>query len=157
MTLIFAHRGYSALNPENTMQAFMEAERVGADGIELDVQMTRDGVLVVIHDEKLDRTTDGSGYIKNLTYKEISKFNANYKFKKWFQKTPVPRLEEVFEWMRSNQIICNIELKNNVFPYPGMEEKVIALINQYQLNNRIIISSFNHYSVVYSYRLAPGY
>lgn len=155
MTLIFAHRGYSALNPENTMQAFIEAERAGADGIELDVQMTRDGVLVVIHDEKLDRTTDGTGYIKNLTYKEISKYNANYKFKKWFQKTPVPRLEEVFEWMRSNQIICNIELKNNVIPYPGMEEKVIALINRYQLNNRIIISSFNHYSVVYSYRLAP--
>lgn len=155
MTLIFAHRGYSALNPENTMQAFIEAERAGADGIELDVQMTRDGVLVVIHDEKLDRTTDGTGYIKNLTYKEISKYNANYKFKKWFQKTTVPRLEEVFEWMRSNQIICNIELKNNVIPYPGMEEKVISLINQYQLNHRIIISSFNHYSLVYSYRLAP--
>lgn len=155
MTLIFAHRGYSALNPENTMKAFDEAAQAGADGLELDVQMTKDGVLVVIHDEKIDRTTDGTGYVKNLTYKEISKYNANYKFKKSIQKTTIPTLEEVFEWMGSNQIICNIELKNNVVPYYGMEEKVIALIHQYKLNDRMIISSFNHYSIVYCYRLAP--
>jgi glycerophosphoryl diester phosphodiesterase len=155
MTLIFAHRGFSALNPENTMKAFIEAEKAGADGVELDVQMTKDGELVVIHDEKIDRTTDGTGFIKDLTYKDLKKFNAGHKFKKWFQKIPIPSLEEVFEWMSSNQLTCNIELKNGIISYVGMEEKVIDLIRRYGLTNRIIISSFNHYSIVYSYRLAP--
>ncbi|MBE3571107.1 MAG: glycerophosphodiester phosphodiesterase, partial [Bacillales bacterium] len=63
--------------------------------------------------------------------------------------------EELFEWMRTNQLICNIELKNNLFPYEGMEEKVIDLVRKFHLSNRIIISSFNHYSIVYSHRLAP--
>ncbi|MGJ7921295.1 glycerophosphodiester phosphodiesterase [Neobacillus sp. LXY-4] len=155
MTLIFAHRGYSVLNPENTMRAFMEAERAGADGLELDVQMTKDGQLVVIHDEKINRTTDGIGFVKDHTYKDLKKYNAGYKFKKWFQKTPIPSLEEVFEWMNSNRLICNIELKNGIIPYAGMEEKVISLIRRYKLEKRIIISSFNHYSIVYSYRIAP--
>lgn len=155
MTQIFAHRGYSALFPENTMLAFKEAEKAGADGIELDVQMTKDGELVVIHDEKVDRTTNGTGYIKDLTFNEIRKYNACFKFKKLTEKTPIPTLEEVFEWMQSNKLVCNIELKNGVFPYKGMEEKVIRLIEKYQLGKRIIISSFNHYSIVYFYRLAP--
>lgn len=155
MTLIFAHRGYSALSPENTMKAFIEAERAGADGVELDVQMTKDGELVVIHDEKIDRTTDGSGFVKDLTYKELKKHNAAYKFKNLSKKTPIPTLTEVFEWMSSNHLKCNIELKNGIFPYIGMEEKVIDLIRRYKLNDRIILSSFNHYSIVYSYRLAP--
>lgn len=155
MTLIFAHRGYSAISPENTMKAFIEAEKAGADGVELDVQMTKDGQLVVIHDEKIDRTTDGIGYVKDLTYHELKKYNAGKKFKKWFQNTPIPALEEVFEWMLSNDLKCNIELKNGIIPYVGMEEKVISLIRKYNLTDRIIISSFNHYSIVYSYRLAP--
>lgn len=155
MTLIFAHRGYSALNPENTLKAFVEAEKAGADGVELDVQMTKDGELVVIHDEKIDRTTDGTGYVKDLTYNELKKYNAGHKFKKWFQKTTIPTLQEVFEWMTSNNLHCNIELKNGIIPYIGMEEKVIDLIRRYRLSDRIIISSFNHYSIVYSYRLAP--
>lgn len=156
MTLIFAHRGYSLVYPENTMKSFVEAEKAFADGIELDVQMTKDGELVVIHDEKVNRTTDGIGYVKDLTYQEIKKLNAHNNQRKWYQKkTPIPSLAEVFEWMTSNKIICNIELKNGIVPYKGMEEKVIALINKYKLNNRIIISSFNHYSIVYCNQLAP--
>lgn len=155
MTLIFAHRGYSALYPENTMKAFVEAEKAGADGLELDVQMTKDGELVVIHDEKVDRTTDGMGFIKNLTYNELRKLNAGYKFKKWFQKNPIPSLKEVLQWLTTNKLICNIELKNGLIPYEGMEAKVIDLVRRYGLSNRIIISSFNHYSIVYSYRIAP--
>jgi glycerophosphoryl diester phosphodiesterase len=155
MTLIFAHRGYSALYPENTMKAFVEAEKAGADGLELDVQMTKDGELVVIHDEKVDRTTDGMGFIKNLTYNELRKLNAGYKFKKWFQKNSIPSLKEVLQWLTTNKLICNIELKNGLIPYEGMEAKVIDLVRRYGLSDRIIISSFNHYSIVYSYRIAP--
>ena len=73
---VMAHRGYSGKYPENTMLAFEEAAKTGADGIELDVQLTKDGQVVVIHDERIDRTTDGSGWVKDYTYEELKKFNA---------------------------------------------------------------------------------
>ena len=76
MTLIFAHRGAAGTHPENTMAAFIEAEKAGADGIELDVQLTKDGEVVVIHDETVDRTTDGSGWVKDITYRELRRLNA---------------------------------------------------------------------------------
>ncbi|MEH7491628.1 glycerophosphodiester phosphodiesterase [Neobacillus niacini] len=152
MTQIFAHRGYSAVFAENTMSAFIAAEKAGADGLELDVQLTKDGEIVVIHDEKVDRTTSGSGFVKNFTFNEIRKFNAN---KKGVKKEPMPSLTEVLEWMQFNQLVCNIELKNNLLPYEGMEEKVIQLVRKYNLSNRVIISSFNHYSIVMCYRTAP--
>ncbi|WP_040208177.1 glycerophosphodiester phosphodiesterase [Neobacillus jeddahensis] len=152
MTLIFAHRGYSASYAENTMGAFLEAEKAGADGVELDVQLTKDGEIVVIHDEKVDRTTSGTGFVKDLLFKEIRKLNANVK---GIKKEPVPSLIEVLEWMNTNKLRCNIELKNGLVPYEGMEEKVIRLVRKYDLMDRIIISSFNHYSIVDSYRMAP--
>lgn len=153
MTLIFAHRGFSALYPENTMLAFKKAGDAGADGIELDVQMTKDGEIVVIHDEKVNRTTDGTGYVKDLTYSEIKRLNAGVN--KTRLKSGVPSLREVLQWLTENQLICNIELKNNVFAYKGMEDKVIEMIREYRLAHRIILSSFNHYSLVYCRRLAP--
>ncbi|WP_160721560.1 glycerophosphodiester phosphodiesterase [Bacillus sp. USDA818B3_A] len=152
MTQIFAHRGYSTAFAENTMGAFIEAEKAGSDGIEIDVQLTKDGEIVVIHDEKVDRTTTGSGFVKDLSFKEIRKLNAN---KNGLKKEQVPSLTEVLEWMRSNKLICNIELKNGLIPYEGMEQKVIQLVRAYGLSDRIILSSFNHYSIVYSYRMAP--
>ena len=152
MTQIFAHRGYSTLYSENTMGAFIGAEKAGADGLELDVQLTKDGEIVVIHDEKVDRTTTGKGLVKDFLFKEIRKLNAN---KNGQKKEPIPSLIEVLEWLQSNKLICNIELKNGLIPYEGMEEKVIQLVRRYGLSDRIIISSFNHYSIVYSYRIAP--
>jgi glycerophosphoryl diester phosphodiesterase len=152
MTQVFAHRGYAAAFAENTMTAFKEAEKAGADGIELDVQLTKDGEMVVIHDEKLNRTTNGNGFVKDCSYKEISKLNAN---KSGGAKEPIPLLKDVLKWMQGNRLICNIELKNGFFPYEGMEEKVINLVRDYGLEERIIFSSFNHYSIVYCYRLAP--
>ena len=155
MTLIYAHRGYSAKYPENTMLAFQKAEEAGADGIELDVQLTKDGEVVVIHDEKVNRTTNGKGYVKELTYNELKEIRCRLPNQNNYKKTNIPSLKEVLEWMTTNEINCNIELKNNVFPYEGMEEKVIELVRKYGLQNRIIISSFNHYSIVHSYRIAP--
>ncbi len=156
MTLIIAHRGSAGTHPENTMEAFYEAERVKADGIELDVQLTRDGEIVVIHDETVDRTTNGKGFVKDYTFKDIQKLQANYKYKsKLFKKNRVPSLREVFQWMKGNELLCNIELKNSIMDYPGMEEKVIELIREFGFQDRIIISSFNHYSIVACYRLEP--
>jgi glycerophosphoryl diester phosphodiesterase len=152
MTQIFAHRGYTTAFSENTMGAFGDAQMSGADGLELDVQLTKDGKLVIIHDEKVDRTTSGKGFVKDFLYKEIRKLNAN---KKGVKKEPIPALEEVFEWLKTNEMFCNIELKNGLIPYEGMEELVIQLVRKHGLTERIIISSFNHYSIVYCYRLAP--
>jgi glycerophosphoryl diester phosphodiesterase len=155
MTLILAHRGYTAAYPENTMKAFTEASNAGADGLELDVQMTKDGELVVIHDEKVDRTTNGTGMVKDFNVKDLRRLDARFNNKTMTKKEPIPLLEEVLEWMSGTDLICNIELKNSIVPYAGMEEKVIALVRDYNLADRIIISSFNHYSIVYSYRVAP--
>ncbi|MGV2938298.1 glycerophosphodiester phosphodiesterase [Mesobacillus sp. LC4] len=155
MTLILAHRGFAAEYPENTMLAFKKAEKAGSDGLELDVQMTRDGELVVIHDEKVDRTTDGTGLVKDFSLKDLRKLDARFKFKESPKKEQIPTLDEVLEWLSGTGMICNIELKNSIIPYTGMEEKVINKVRHYNLSDRIIISSFNHYSIVHSYLLAP--
>ncbi|WP_110111267.1 glycerophosphodiester phosphodiesterase [Bacillus sp. CGMCC 1.16541] len=144
---IFGHRGAAGTHPENTMISFKEAIRVGADGIELDVHMTKDNELVVIHDEKVDRTTNGKGYVKDLTYAEIKKLDASYKFKKRYGVCPIPTLEEVLQWASEQLTEVNIELKNNIFEYAYMEMKVIDLIYKYNMQNRVIISSFNHNSL----------
>lgn len=155
MTLIFAHRGSAGTHPENTMLAFKEAARVGADGIEMDVQLSKDGEVVIIHDEKLDRTTGASGFVKDRTLKELQTLNAAFSFKGKVAKERIPTLEEVLIWLYNNHLFCNIELKNTSFMYPGLEEKVIRLIRAYGMEERIVISSFNHYSLIHCHQLAP--
>ncbi|GKV66134.1 MULTISPECIES: glycerophosphodiester phosphodiesterase [Sporosarcina] len=147
--MIFAHRGASGQFPENTLPAFEEARKVGAAGIELDVQLTKDGQVVIIHDETLQRTTDGTGYVQDLTLQQIKKLDAGSWFSPSFQHESIPTLEEVFQWMKKdgNSLQVNIELKNNVIHYKGLEEKVLALIEAYHLEERIILSSFNALSL----------
>ncbi|MET3696276.1 glycerophosphoryl diester phosphodiesterase [Bacillus oleivorans] len=152
MTLIFAHRGSSKSEPENTMPAFKQALKDGADGIELDVQLTKDGQVVVIHDEKVDRTTNGKGYVKDYSLYDLQKLHVH---NQTLHKVAIPTLIEVFEWLNGNDLIVNIELKNGVIPYESLEEKVIQLIRLYRCEQRVILSSFNHYSIVHCFRLAP--
>lgn len=147
MTKNFAHRGFSGKYPENTMLAFKKAIEEGADGIENDVHYTKDGVLVVIHDEKVDRTTNGSGYVKDMTYEEISALDASYTFKE-FGVQHVPTLREYFELVKDKDIVTNIELKTGVYEYPGIEKMVYDMIKEFDIKDRIIISSFNHYSIL---------
>jgi glycerophosphoryl diester phosphodiesterase len=153
--LIFAHRGVKSTHPENTMIAFQEAAKVGADGIELDVQLSKDGEVIVIHDETLDRTTTGSGAVLEYTLEELKKVDAGNTFNITFKGEQIPTLREVFEWAMTNNLLVNVELKNDVIQYAQLEEKVIALINEFKLNNRIILSSFNHQSVAQLSRLSP--
>lgn len=147
MSQIFAHRGASGTYPENTMKAFKEAEKSGCDGIELDVQRTKDGALVIIHDETVNRTTDGRGIVAEMTKKQIRSLDASYNKKKWFSQPKIPLLEEVFEWLLTNEMICNVELKNDKVRYEGMEEEVLQKIAEYGLSDRIILSSFNPASI----------
>ncbi|WP_256815853.1 glycerophosphodiester phosphodiesterase [Cytobacillus sp. Bac17] len=142
---VFAHRGVSGHFPENTMAAFQAALEAGADGIELDVQMAKDGKLVIIHDETVDRTTGGTGYIKDMTFEEILRLDAGSWFGNVNTGETIPDLEQLLQWAvrEGNELLINIELKNDLIEYPGMEEKVIDLILNYKLEQRVIISSFN--------------
>ncbi len=152
---VMAHRGYSGKYPENTMLAFEEAAKTGADGIELDVQLTKDGQVVVIHDERIDRTTDGSGWVKDYTYEELKKFNAARVKGDQFGFQPIPSFEEYCAWVKNQSLFTNVELKTSIIYYPEIEEKTIALIRKYGLEDRIIFSSFNHLSILKMKELAP--
>ena len=140
----FAHRGFSGKYPENTMLAFEKAVEAGADGIELDVQLTKDGEIVIIHDETIDRTTDGKGFVADYTYEELKKFDASYIYTGKMGFNKIPALREYFEFVKDKNIVTNIELKTGINEYFGIEEKVWGLIKEYNLAEKIIISSFNH-------------
>jgi glycerophosphoryl diester phosphodiesterase len=149
MTLIFGHRGAAGNYPENTMLSFQAAKDAGSDGIELDVQMSKDEELIVIHDEKVDRTSNGTGFVKDLTLSEISRLDASYKFSQFKGKSMIPTLNEVLKWAnQQGEFFVNIELKNGIIDYPHIEVKTIELIYKYNLQKHVIISSFNHYSLV---------
>lgn len=143
---IWAHRGASGGAPENTLDAFALAVELKADGVELDVQLTRDRKLVVIHDERIDRTSDGTGYVGAMTLEELRKYNYN-KTHPEFQHCDIPTLEDVFKLLKPTELRINIELKTGINFYPGIELAVIQLVERYGLENRVIYSSFNHESI----------
>ncbi|MGD8215324.1 glycerophosphodiester phosphodiesterase family protein [Aestuariimicrobium sp. Y1814] len=138
MTQIWAHRGSSAEAPENTLEAFDLAIRQGADAIELDVQLSADGVVVVCHDETIDRTTDGTGPIAAMTLAQLQQYN-------------IPTLAEVYDLVADSELRVNVELKNSLVDYPGLEAAAEATLAGSRLANqtreRIIYSSFNHRSL----------
>ena len=155
MTLNIAHRGYSGAYPENTMPAFEAAVEAGADGIEFYVQFTKDGALVIMHDETVDRTTDGHGFVKDHTLAELKSLDASAAFKGRYGIVRVPTLEEYLESVKDLDFLTNIELKTGVFEYDGIEKAVTDLVRRYRLQERVIISSFNHYSVLRAHAAAP--
>lgn len=155
-SLNIAHRGFSGKYPENTMRAFEAAVKAGCDGIETDLHMTKDGVIVICHDEKLDRTTDGEGFIVDYNYKELQKFNAGIHFNEGAFSDKIPTLDEFLDFVKDKGLFINIELKNNIFIYTGLEEEVIKRIHEYRLEENVILSSFNHYSMVKVKQLDPG-
>ena len=136
---IWAHRGCSQNYPENTLLAFEKAAAIkGLVGIELDIQLTKDRQIIVCHDEKVDRTTDGSGYIKDFTLSELKKLKIAKKYQ-------IPTMEEVFELLddKKNQgFMLNIELKNNRIYYDNMEEMILKLAELKGWQKNIIYSSF---------------
>ena len=152
---ILAHRGYSGKYPENTMTAFKEALKAGADGIELDVQLTKDGQVVIIHDEKVDRTTDGQGWVKDFTLEEIKKLNANRTKPESIESESIPSFDEYCKWAADNTLITNVELKTGKYYYRGLEEKTLEIVRKHGIEDRIIFSSFNPLSVYKIKQLAP--
>ncbi len=153
-TLVFAHRGASGYAPENTLEAFHLAVELGADGVELDVHLTKDGELLVAHDEKIDRVSDGKGFIADMTLAEIRRYTFNVLHPE-YRDARAPTLGEVFELLRPTGLQVNVELKNSLKPYMGMEEKVIALAEKAGMSERILYSSFNHHSLLKVKQLDP--
>jgi glycerophosphoryl diester phosphodiesterase len=145
MTTVWAHRGASAKAPENTLAAFRLAHKLGADGVELDVQLTADGQVVVIHDETLDRTTSGKGPVGARTLRQIKGLDAS-NGREGYQGESVPTLVEVLDVLGPTGMNLNIELKNSVEPYPGLEQAVLGIVDAAGLAERVIYSSFNHIS-----------
>lgn len=146
MTAIWAHRGASAYAPENTIPAFQQAIDMGADGIEFDVQRSADGQLVVIHDETVNRTSNGVGKVVDLTLEELRRCNFSNGFV-GTRHVQIPTLREVLELLEPTGVTVNIELKNSVEFYPGIENEVVALVQDAGLQDRVIYSSFNHFSL----------
>jgi glycerophosphoryl diester phosphodiesterase len=152
-TKIYGHRGASQYAPENSMEAFQLAYDMGADGIEFDVQMTRDGHLVVVHDEEISRVSDGNGYVKDFSLEEIRNFQFNRTHPE-YEGVKIPLLEEVMERFAQKgsdtdkEFLFNIELKNNIFLYEGMEEKVLKIVKEKKMLERTLFSSFSHASML---------
>lgn len=140
---VWAHRGCSQNYPENTVTAFAKAmELQGLTGIELDIQMTKDNEIVVIHDERVDRTTNGIGYVKEFTYSQLRKLNIE---KVNGHKERVPSINEVLDLLQETMhkgLLLNIELKNSNVLYEKMEDKILDLIAGKNLQKQVIYSTF---------------
>ena len=155
MSGIFAHRGFSGKYPENTMLAFEKAVEIGVDGIELDVHLTKDNEIVIIHDEDIKRTCDGEGLVKDMTLGELRKFDASATFRGQYGFCGIPTLREYFELVKDTPIITNIELKTGVYEYHTIEQRVIDMVREFGLSDKIIFSSFNHFTVKRCEEIAP--
>jgi glycerophosphoryl diester phosphodiesterase len=155
--LVIAHRGVSAFAPENTLPSLEMAIDNYCDGIEFDVQFTKDFVPVIIHDETIDRTSTGKGFVKDYTLKELK----NYDFGSWysskFDGVKIPTLEEFLQVASNKNYkgLINIELKNDKIIYPAIEEKTIDLVKHYKFFDQVLISSFNHTSLEIAKQISP--
>ncbi len=155
MIEIWAHRGASRAAPENTIPAFELAVAAGADGIEFDVQLSRDSHVVVIHDETLPRTTDGTGWVKDHTLAELQALKASAG-RDGFAGARIPTLAEVLALLAPTTLRADIELKNSEVPYNGLEEAVLAEVAAAGMVERTIYSSFSGESVRRLAGMAPS-
>lgn len=140
---IWAHRGCSQRYPENTLLAFEKAAALNElTGIELDIQLTKDGEMVVIHDEKVDRTTEGTGFVRDYTLSQIKKLHI-YADDNPTQSVPtITEILDLLEPRLKSGLMLNIELKNSVWPYEGMEEKIVDMVHRRGVQDAVVYSTF---------------
>lgn len=137
------------------MLAFSRALELGADGAEFDVQLSKDGVPVIFHDESLVRITGDPRNVKDLTLSELRQLDISYKFKGECPLQQIPTLAEYFELVRDHDFLSVLEFKTGIFEYDGIEQTVIDLIRKFDLSERIVLSSFNHYTLLRCKAIAP--
>lgn len=155
MTRILAHRGASGYAPENTLEAFALAAQLGADGVELDVHLSSDGEIVVIHDERVDRTTNGIGLVSEMTLSQLKALNACNGMGGLTAHNTIPTLREVYELLSPTGLMINTEIKTDALLYDGICEKLTALEKETGMEGRIIYSSFNHNTILEMKKVNP--
>ena len=146
MTLNIAHRGASAYAPENTMAAFEKAVELGADVLELDLHLTRDDELVVIHDDTLDRTTDGKGPVHDRDLEDIKRLDAGRWFGEGFAGQRIPTLDEVLD-RYAGKLLLALEVKAGSAFFPGIEEKVVSALRRRSAIGQTVFASFDHHAL----------
>lgn len=155
MQKIYAHRGASGYAPENTLRAFALAADMGAYGVELDVQLSKDGRLVVFHDDELSRLTGYTGSVADYTYAELCRMPVIHAVDATGRDV-APLLEDTLELLRERGLAVNIELKDSRAAFPGLEEKTLAAVERAGMKENAIYSSFNHYSLLKVRQLDPN-
>ena len=152
---VIAHRGGAKLAPENTLAAIKNALDLQVDMIEIDVILSKDKEVIVIHDARIDRTTNGSGDVKEMTLSEIKKYDAGRWFDEKFKGETIPTLDEVFKTINKRATLL-IEIKNGDEKYPGLESKVLEDIQKYQAHDWVIVQSFNEQTVLRFKKMDPA-
>jgi glycerophosphoryl diester phosphodiesterase len=150
--LVIAHRGASLIAPENTIPAFERAFEMGADAIELDVKLSRDGVLVVFHDQILSRTTNGEGQLYDWDWEDLQRLDAGSHHGQAFSNVGIPRLEDVFEHLE-DRVLYNIELTEYQRWTTDLTVKTIRMVSRYGLQDNVLYSSFNPLELLRASRL----
>jgi glycerophosphoryl diester phosphodiesterase len=145
--IIIAHRGGAKLAPENTLSSFKNAIAIGVDMIEIDVHLSKDSEIIVIHDNTLDRTTNGTGEIKDLTLDEIKKYDAGSWFSENFENERVPTLAETLQTI-NGQCKLLIEIKDGDERYPGLEKKIVETVKEHNAEPWVVVQSFNKNSIL---------
>jgi glycerophosphoryl diester phosphodiesterase len=152
---VIAHRGDKAHAPENTLAAFHQAAEKGADAIEFDVKLTADGQVIVLHDQTVDRTTNGTGNVSKFSLAALRELDAGTRFSSQFQGERIPTLGEVFETV-GRRVHINIELTNYATPGDSLVEKVIELVRKFNFQNQTLFSSFTPCNLRKARNLLPG-
>lgn len=153
--VVVAHRGDKAHAPENTLSAFEQAAEKGADAVEFDVKLSGDGQVIVLHDQTVDRTTDGTGNAGKLPLAVLRELDAGAQFPGQFPGVRIPALEEVFETI-GKRVFMNVELTNYSTPNDALVPKVVELVKKHGLHDRVLFSSFFANNLQKSRLLLPG-
>lgn len=143
-SLVVGHRGAMGYRPENTFASYEHALELGADWIECDVHLSQDGVLTVIHDETLDRTTNGKGFVKDHTFAQLRELDAGGWFAPEYAGQRIPSLPELLDWATQRGTCVDVEIKNGPLYYFEIAEKVVEAIQQTGMVDQTIVISFDH-------------
>ena len=154
--MLLAHRGFSGKYPENSPLAFRKAvEETGADGFESDVHITKDGKLIIFHDASVERTSNGTGFIKDHTYEEMLELDIGSWMSPEFAGQHIWTFDQLLDFCDETNMLLNMELKNYEVFYEGLEQRVIDAISAHKMQDRVFVSSFNHISMQKFKELCP--
>jgi len=155
MTKVCAHRGFSAEYPENTILAFEKAIEAKCDIIEIDIRLTADGEIVVSHDNRLERVSNGTGFVEYKTLAELKALDFSGKFVGKYGIVPIATFREFLTLLKGTGVIANIEIKSEYSNYVKLENDAIAMIREMDMTEQCMFSSFNHYTIKLCRSIAP--